>query len=667
VTLVRALGLPAMGLLAALLLLAPALALLTVTSRAVGDAVVDRAAIEREQTAVVLGRLIELTLANAGKDLVTRGLGVKAALASGDAAALKAAVVELRAVSPLYTNVAAFDAAGTMLARDPDPGGIVGQNFADRDYYTGAMSSVLPYVADVFRPRIEPLSPLVAVAHAVRDGARTYGLLVITITPAALIRAFDPVLTVPGRDVLILDRDGRVVTSSDEHHVPLEIVSPQDGHDPRFHATATIESSGWTLYVTDPADSVLAAKRALDRDLHAGAGVTALAALVFGLLLALLYRKVSRQRDALSAAQLRLTTLNADLAKADVAKSAFLADMSHELRTPMNAILGFTDLLNEQLTPTLTDRQRRFFWNIHTAGQHLLGLINDVLDLSKVESGRIDLRPQVIDLAVLLEPVVVAARVDAEQAGHAFSFELGEGGLLRIDVDRTRQILFNLLSNAVKFTEPPGTVTLAAGFDQDSLVIRVSDTGIGIPPEAAARLFGLFERVNRDRSDVPGSGLGLALTKRLVERQGGAVTFDSAPGGTTFTVRVPDVRYSVTDSEAVLVVEDDRADAELVEALATEAGIPSRRVSTLAHAIAELDRARPLAVVLDLFLPDGHGASILESLKSSSDTAHIPVLVVTSAMDTTRFRLMGAECLTKPIDPADVRAWLRRIARPLAA
>ena len=664
----RALGLPAMGLLAAVLLLAPALALLTVTSRAVGDAVVARAAIERDETAAVLARLMELTLANAGKDLVTRGLPVKAALASGDTVALNVAVAELRAVSPLYTNVAAFDAAGTMLARDPDPGGVVGQSFAERDYYTGALSSTQPYVADAFTPRVEPFAPLVAVSYAVRDGGRTYGLLVVTITARALLRAFEPIPTVPGRDVVIVDRGGRVVTSSSDHHEALSLIGTHPEQRTAFVARALMLASGWTLYVTDPSDSVLSAKRELDGDLRTGASVTGLAALLLGFLFAIMYRKVTRQRDALAAAQLRLTAANADLAKADLAKSAFLADMSHELRTPMNAILGFTDLLKEQLAPTLTDRHRRFFWNIHTAGQHLLGLINDVLDLSKVQSGRIDLRPEVIDLAVLLEPVIVAARVDAERAGHTFSLERGEGGSLRLDVARTRQILFNLLSNAVKFTEAPGTIAVAAELEEGALVVRVSDSGIGIPPEAAARLFGLFERVNRDRSDAQGSGLGLALTKRLVELQGGEISVDSTlDRGSTFTVRLPGVHYAPSDSEAILIVEDEWADAELLEALATEAGTPSRRVSTLAHAMAELDRARPLGVVLDLFLPDGHGSSILEVLKSSTETADIPVLVVTSATDTARFRLMGAECLTKPIDPAQVRAWLRRVAPPLAA
>src|SRR5687767_9071810 len=145
-----------------------------------------------------------------------------------------------------------------------------------------------------------------------------------------------------------------------------------------------------------------------------------MAALAFVMFLAALYAKVVRQRDALVRAHTVLTTMNADLAKADHAKSAWLSDMSHELRTPMNAILGFSDLLTEQLSPTLTERQKRFFWNIRSAGEHLLGLIDEALDLSRIESGRIELLPEVIDLAALVDPVLHAARADAGHAGLTF-------------------------------------------------------------------------------------------------------------------------------------------------------------------------------------------------------------------------------------------------------
>ena len=370
-------------------------------------------------------------------------------------------------------------------------------------------------------------------------------------------------------------------------------------------------------------------------------------------------RDLTAQRE--TEATLRAAKVVAE--EADRAKSGFLADMSHELRTPLNAILGFSELLTEQLADTLNDRQKRFFSNIHVAGEHLLGLINDVLDLSKVEAGRLEIRPEIIEIGLLFEPTTVAARVAATQAGLTYECDSSATGLVCVDAARTRQVLFNLLSNAVKFTKAPGVVRLDVRFDGDALVIDVTDTGIGIAAADASKVFGIFERVNRERSSAPGTGLGLALTKRIVEQQGGTISFESVAGqGTTFTVTLHDARYEDTRTDAILIVEDNWADAELLAALAGAEGLSTERVATLADATEALRRGRPLAVMLDLFLPDGHGASILEAVKSSPETADVPVLVVTSTAETARFRLMGAECMTKPIDPAAVRAWLRRVA-----
>src|SRR5687768_11414237 len=190
---------------------------------------------------------------------------------------------------------------------------------------------------------------------------------------------------------------------------------------------------------------------------------------------------------------------------------------------------------------------------------------------------------------------------------------------------------------------------------------------IGIPASEASRVFGVFERVNRDRSEAAGTGLGLALTKRLVELHGGTITFESVVGrGTTFTVVLPDARYRLLDSETVLVVEDEPADAELIGAIVTQAGFATHRVSTLTEAYEAVRNVRPLAVILDLYLPDGHGAAILETLRASEETKDVPVLVLTSATETVRFQLMGAECMTKPIDSARVRGWLRQVAPSVA-
>jgi signal transduction histidine kinase len=228
------------------------------------------------------------------------------------------------------------------------------------------------------------------------------------------------------------------------------------------------------------------------------------------------------------------------LGEASRRKSEFLASMSHEVRTPLNAILGFTDLLEEQLGPALDGRQARYLHNIRDAGRHVLGLINDVLDLSRVEAGRIELRPESTTLEELVAPVVSSTRAAAEDRGLAFTAEIQSAVEVVADVGRVRQILYNLLSNAVKFSSPGGEVAVRADTSGHDLHIEVIDTGIGIPAEKVDRVFGTFERLHEGISDAPGTGLGLALTKQLVELLGGTITFESAEGsGTTFRVSLP--------------------------------------------------------------------------------------------------------------------------------
>jgi CheY-like chemotaxis protein len=348
--------------------------------------------------------------------------------------------------------------------------------------------------------------------------------------------------------------------------------------------------------------------------------------------------------------------------QANRAKSEFLANMSHELRTPLNAILGFSDLLTEQIGLQITDRQRRYLGNIHDAGDHLLGLVNDILDLSKVEAGRVELRPELSSLGTLLEPVVAAIQPTAVAREVAFEVDASDPTLLWIDPGRVRQILLNLLSNATKFTRPGGTVCLDARLDRRDLLLVISDTGIGIPADRQERMFGIFERPNEERSDAAGTGLGLALTKRLVELHGGSISFTSvADEGTTFFVRLPDVSGAVIAGERVLIVEDERRDAELIVALARGRGLRSEVVRTVAAAIASIDARRPIAMVLDLHLLDGNGEAVLAAARQL--TPPIPVVVVSIEDDDGRSRSLGADDhLTKPIDHARLSGWMSDVA-----
>lgn len=224
-------------------------------------------------------------------------------------------------------------------------------------------------------------------------------------------------------------------------------------------------------------------------------------------------------------------------------KSEFLAHMSHELRTPLNAIIGFDQVLLDDLAGPLTDRQREYLGDILTAAQHLLGLINDVLDLSRVESGKMPLAPSEFSLRELVAEVCTELESSAFGKQIAISQDVSAAPAnVRLDRQRLRQVLTNLVSNAVKFTDPGGLVEVSAGLsDGGQLQFTVKDNGIGIKSEDLGRLFTEFEQLDSGSTrSHQGTGLGLALTRKLVEFQGGAVTVQSEPGvGSTFTVRLP--------------------------------------------------------------------------------------------------------------------------------
>jgi len=376
-------------------------------------------------------------------------------------------------------------------------------------------------------------------------------------------------------------------------------------------------------------------------------------------------RQIKEELRASEEQKEEFAVLNRRLAEATQAKSEFLANMSHELRTPLNAVLGFSGLLEEQLAASLTERQLRFLRNIRDAGTHLLDLINDVLDLSKVEAGKVELRPEIVSLEALLEPVTATMREAAQAKSLTLEVSAVTGPGLLLDATRVRQVLFNLLSNAVKFTPSGGTVTLRASLDGGDLLIEVADTGIGIPGDARDRVFGVFQRLHEGRVNASGTGLGLAITKRLVDLHGGTITFESEEGrGTTFRVRLPHVGSQPVGGERVLLVEDDRRDADLIVALASSHQLRVEVARTLADARAALQRRAPLGVLIDVRLPDGRGEELLRELKASQATHSVPAIVITVEAEPVAALALGADdYLTKPIDRARLERWLALVAR----
>jgi len=255
-------------------------------------------------------------------------------------------------------------------------------------------------------------------------------------------------------------------------------------------------------------------------------------------------------RDELGALAQHLNRMSAELGRlyrqieaANRNKSEFLANMSHELRTPLNAILGFSEVLKEEMFGAVNDKQREYLGDIHSSGQHLLALINDILDLSKIEAGRMELQPSQFDLAALLDNALVLVRERAGRHGLKLQLEVEpEIGVWVADERKVKQIVINLLSNAVKFTPEGGSVTLRARRTDAGIEVAVIDTGVGIPEADQALVFEEFRQASEDhlgRSE--GTGLGLSLAKRFVELHGGSIGVKSAPRlGSTFAFTLPE-------------------------------------------------------------------------------------------------------------------------------
>jgi signal transduction histidine kinase len=223
-------------------------------------------------------------------------------------------------------------------------------------------------------------------------------------------------------------------------------------------------------------------------------------------------------------------------------KSEFLANMSHELRTPLNAIIGFSEVLMEKMFGEVNEKQADYLKDIHESGRHLLSLINDILDLSKIEAGRMELELSTFHLPTAISNAMTLVRERAQRHGIQLGSELDPAlGELNADERKVKQILLNLLSNAVKFTPDGGRVHVSAAQVNGAVEVSVRDTGIGIAPEDQAVVFEEFRQVGRDRMrTAEGTGLGLALTRRFVELHGGAIRLDSTPGqGSTFSFTLP--------------------------------------------------------------------------------------------------------------------------------
>ena len=358
-------------------------------------------------------------------------------------------------------------------------------------------------------------------------------------------------------------------------------------------------------------------------------------------------------------------------------KSEFLASMSHELRTPLNAVIGFSDVLLERMFGELNERQEEYVRDIRDSGRHLLELINEILDLSKVEAGRMELEPAALSLPDLLEYALAMVRERAARHGIALSLDVApEVGVIWADELKLKQVVLNLLSNAVKFTPDGGSVDVRAEIAGDEVHVTVRDTGIGIDAADHERIFEAFQRGGREaRSE--GTGLGLTLSKRIVELHGGRIWMTSSPGaGSTFGFAVPvrqqaaaaevgghDAVGAERDMETVLVVEDDPHSAELLSVYLEGAGYRIALARDGAEGLELARRLRPRAVVLDILLPRVDGWDLLARLKADPATADSPVVVVSMLDERGKGLALGAvEYLVKPVGREELLEALERCA-----
>ena len=357
-------------------------------------------------------------------------------------------------------------------------------------------------------------------------------------------------------------------------------------------------------------------------------------------------------------------------------KSEFLASMSHELRTPLNAVLGFSEVLLERMFGDINERQEEYLRDIHGSGKHLLELLNEILDLSKVEAGRMELAYSSFDLQLLLDDAVSMLRERAAAHGIELRVEIGE------DVDqvysdelRLKQIVLNLMTNAVKFTGDGGSVTVIARRTGAELEITVADTGIGIPEADRERIFESFQQGGRGSSREEGTGLGLTLSRRLVELLGGRMWLETDVGvGSTFGFTLP-VGPQADPADAgdvepageIVLIEDDRPSLDLMSAYLSGAALRVTAARDGQSGLEAVRRVRPDAVLLDIRLPGIDGWAVLQALKSDDETRGIPVIVVSIVDERTRGVALGAAAyLVKPVGRDDLLEALRDVGAPVA-
>ncbi|AUI67960.1 response regulator [Beggiatoa leptomitoformis] len=368
--------------------------------------------------------------------------------------------------------------------------------------------------------------------------------------------------------------------------------------------------------------------------------------------------------------------------EANKAKSAFLANMSHELRTPLNAIIGYSEILQEDMPDLGCGELVPDVQKIYAAGKHLLGLINDVLDISKIEAGKMDVYTETFDLTLVISEVVSTIEPLIQTKSNKLDLCCDAAEILgdmHADLTKVRQMLFNLLSNAAKFTEH-GTITLTVRRqteEKDWIIFAVTDQGIGMTPEQISKLFQPFTQADSSTTrKYGGTGLGLTITKRFAEMMGGDIHVKSEYGiGSTFTIKLP--AYVVkeanrilagtnddvnsTKGDTILVIDDDSVVRELLQNFLCKLGYQVVTASTGEQGLKLAKELKPHAITLDVMMPGMDGWMVLTAIKKDVELINIPVIIVSLIEDKSIGYALGAsEYLTKPINRDELSHVLRK-------
>ena len=393
--------------------------------------------------------------------------------------------------------------------------------------------------------------------------------------------------------------------------------------------------------------------------------------------------------DNLMAARGKFEEARMSAVRANETKSAFLASMSHELRTPMNAIIGYSEMLLEEAEDDNLDAYADDLKKIRSAGQHLLALINDVLDLSKIEAGKMNMFLETFEVAPMVEDVAVTVQPLAANKDNTFEVQVAEDtGTMRADKTKVRQTLFNLLSNAMKFTEK-GTVTLSVQRrkvkNRSLIVFEVSDTGIGMNADQIKRVFDEFSQAEDSTSSTyGGTGLGLPISRKFCRMMGGDILVRSKPGqGTTFTASIPvkvKEPQEVDDGKVaahldlgassgsfrvgstVLAIDDDPAVLDLTQRYLSRQGFQVVTALNGRVGLELAEKVNPVAITLDVVMPGMDGWEVLSALKRNPKTAEIPVILMTILDEQEEaFRLGASEYMTKPVDRAKLAELVHKL------